>query len=176
MTTNPAANQQRNKTLSPCPALLPSPATNHQNKKKRCCVPFQVHYPLSLLLSLGYLRSITPHLFSPLPILHIKTHLLPPTSSPGFCVFSICPINSSNALATFSSYLALASVHAHLNFSQSAFPSSGVTCRCSGRRSDLLPTMQMGTESVPYFFFVTSQPNIPHLPSNSRRKRWYSPH
>jgi hypothetical protein len=27
-------------------------------------------------------------------------------------------------------------------------PSSGVTCRCSGRRSDLLPTMTRGTQST----------------------------
>lgn len=83
-------------------------------------------------------------------VYHMTAHLLPPVGSLGFCDFSICPIMSSNALVTFSLYRALASVHAQAHFSASCLPSSGVTWRCSGRRSLLLPTITTGTHSVPY--------------------------
>lgn len=80
---------------------------------------------------------------------HITTHLLPPGGSLGLLDFSISPIIISNDFDTFSLYLALASVHGHLNSSPSFLPCSDVTCRCSGRKSDLLPTMIMGTQSAP---------------------------
>jgi hypothetical protein len=56
---------------------------------------------------------------------------------------------------TFSLKRALASVQAHLNSSARARPDSLVTWRCSGRRSDLLPTMTRGTVSVPYTLGVS---------------------
>lgn len=80
---------------------------------------------------------------------HITTHLLPPGGSLGLLDFSISPIIISNDFDTFSLYLALASVHGHLNSSPNFLPCSDVTCRCSGRKSDLLPTMIMGTQSAP---------------------------
>jgi hypothetical protein len=84
------------------------------------------------------------------PSPYIRTHLESPDGSLGFSPFSICSIMSSNDLVTFSLYRALASVKAHLNFSASSLPFSTVTWRCSGRRSLLLPTMVIGTHSVPY--------------------------
>lgn len=80
---------------------------------------------------------------------YMTRQLLFSGASPGFCDFSICAIKSSNARPTFSLYRALASVHPHWIVSDSFLPSSGLTCRCSGRRSLLLPTMTMGTDSVP---------------------------
>jgi hypothetical protein len=82
--------------------------------------------------------------------LYMTRHLLPPAGSLGFWLLSISWIIRSNALSTFSLYRALVSVQAHLNSAASALPSSGVTWRCSGRRSDLLPTMTMGTQSMAY--------------------------
>ena len=80
---------------------------------------------------------------------YITPQLLFCGASPGFCDFSICAIMSSNALATLLSYAALASVHPHLNFSDNLRPSSRLTCRCSGRKSLLFPTITIGTDSVP---------------------------
>lgn len=79
----------------------------------------------------------------------MRWQLLFSGASPGFCDFSIWPMSISNALPTFSLYRALASVHPHWIFSESFCPSSAVTWRCSGRRSLLLPTMTIGTDSVP---------------------------
>lgn len=67
----------------------------------------------------------------------------------GLWLFSISPIISSKERATFSSARALASVQAQENSWPSAFPSSGVTWRCEGARSDLLPMMTSGTDSEP---------------------------
>ena len=82
------------------------------------------------------------------PLLYMTMHLLPPVGSLGFWLRSTSPMTSSKLLITFSLYRAEASVHAHLNSSARAFPSSGVTWRCSGRRSDLLPTTTRGTQST----------------------------
>ena len=76
-------------------------------------------------------------------------HLPPSAGALGFCDFSISSMSSSKALATWTSYRALASVQAQPNLSASFLPSSVLTWRCSGRRSLLLPTMQMGTFSLP---------------------------
>ena len=80
---------------------------------------------------------------------HMMRQLLFSGASPGFCDFSIWAISSSKARPTFSLYRALASVHPHWSFSDSFLPSSALTCRCSGRKSLLLPTMTIGTDSVP---------------------------
>lgn len=80
----------------------------------------------------------------------MSTQLLFWGASPGACAFSISAIISSNALATLVSYAALASVQPHCSLSPSLRPSSTLTWRCSGRRSLLLPTMTMGTDSVPW--------------------------
>jgi hypothetical protein len=56
---------------------------------------------------------------------------------------------SSKALATLVSYAALASVHPQSSRSDNLRPSSKLTCLWSGLRSLLLPTMTMGTDSVP---------------------------
>ena len=85
----------------------------------------------------------------PFPFPHIRIHLESPEGSLGFSPFSICSTISSNALVTFSLYRALASVKTHLNFSANSLPCSAVTWRCSGRRSLLLPTIVIGTQSVP---------------------------
>ena len=108
----------------------------------------------------------------------MTTHFVPPVGSPGFCDFSTSAIMSSKAFETFSLYRALASVHAHLNSSARALPFSGWTCRCSGLRSLLLPTMTMGTHSVPLKFpvsivygqwnVVTHQMIEDFIPDNSR--------
>lgn len=106
----------------------------------------------------GFLRPHT-HTHTKRPC-YMRAHLFPPAGSPGFCPRSISPIMSSNAFATFSLYRALASVHAHLNSSPSARPSSLLTWRCSGRKSALFPTMTMGTESVPYLKLVLASSRL----------------
>ena len=80
---------------------------------------------------------------------HIRTHFPPPVGWLGFWDFSISPIICSKALATLVFNRALASVKLQLNSSASFFPSSTGTCRCSGLRSLLLPTITSGTQSAP---------------------------
>ena len=98
--------------------------------------------------------TASPHLpkdgiSSPSSSPHISSHLPLSVGVLGFWDFSTSSMSSSNALETFSSYRALASVQAQPTLSASFLPSSELTCRCSGRRSLLLPVMQMGTLSVP---------------------------
>jgi len=80
---------------------------------------------------------------------YITLHDFPPGGASGLLDFSISPIIRSNAFVTCSLYRALASVHEHLNSSPKSRPCSAVTCLCSGRKSDLLPTMMIGTQSAP---------------------------
>lgn len=105
---------------------------------------------------------------------YMTRQLLFSGASPGFCDFSICPTRSSKARPTFSLYRALASVHPHWSLSDSFFPSSGLTCRCSGRRSLLLPTMTMGTDSVPCARLVSVLGQSPHTGAEGKaRTKWF---
>ena len=124
----------------------PSTTANDRNTSLVLC--FSAPYDKSILHPA---RAHAPidHVVSTCPC-HITAHLLPPVGSLGFCDFSISAIMRSKALDTFSLYRALASVHTQRNSSAIFFPSSAVTCRCSGRKSLLLPTMTRGTQSAPY--------------------------
>ncbi len=82
---------------------------------------------------------------------HIIAHFPPSWGSLGFCDLSTWASSCSKALVTFWLWRALASVKEQLNLSASFLPSSALTCRCSGRRSLLLPTMTSGIHSTPYF-------------------------
>ena len=101
---------------------------------------------------------------------YIIEQVRPPVGSLGFCAFSTSAIMSSNALVTFSLYRALASVQAHRNSVPSCFPSSIDTCRCSGRRSLLFPTMTRGTHSAPYDDRSASQ-RLGGMASREHRRR-----
>lgn len=94
-------------------------------------------------------RNPAPTPFSPQFQRHITVHLLPPVGWDGFWDRSISPIIRSNVLSTLYPRRALASVNAQLNSSPNCRPSSRETCRCSGLRSLLFPTIARGTESAP---------------------------
>ena len=96
------------------------------------------------------IHSSTYFIHHKIDTIYITLHLLPPVGSPGFCDLSISAIICSNALPTFSSNRALASVKLQLNSSANLMPSSAWTWRWSAFRSLLFPTMTNGTQSAPY--------------------------
>ena len=80
---------------------------------------------------------------------HIMQHLFPPVGLLGSRDFSVSETTSSKALATLELSLALASVKLQLKVRASCSPSSAGTCRSSGLRSLLFPTIAIGAHDSP---------------------------
>ena len=99
-------------------------------------------------------------------------HLFPPPVGLfGSRDFSVSESISSNAFVTLELSLALASVKLQLNSPASFKPSSAGTCRSSGFRSLLFPTITIGAHFSPYLGRLASSANVLYREFGGRT-RW----